>query len=358
MTNRNPDDAGAIPSHWDRWPLLALERIRLSYWWTVVLVALLGVISLVVDTTLRYRLGGVWPARDVAVGVASVVVVVYALIDMRIVKRESERALAELRPSVQVSDEAYDKFVRRLLYADGRVEGILLALAVLFVLVFLVLPPDQLRGLHRERAIEFAGIVIIALYYTILFWLLLSLVYVSIRNARTLGALSRQPLVVNVFDPVGLLPFGRISLVQSLAFVGAFLIPFIIIGPPTRQGGGWLVIGLSLIGLLAIFVPLWGVHRQIVKARENVLAGISSELMEVQHSLLAGAAQETETLRLLSQRTDVLFQFRKQILGSPSWPFRSSAALLRAIIAASSPLIYFVLNRLVQIYIFPPLGLK
>jgi hypothetical protein len=285
-------------------------------------------------------------------------VAVYALIDMRIIKRVSGRALAQLRHSVQVGDEEYESFVRRLLHADGRVEGILLLLAVLLVSVFLVLPPDQLRGLPRGGPVEFAGIVIIALYYTILFWLLLSLVYVSIRNARTLGEMARQPLVVNVFDPVGLLPFGRISLVQSLALVGAFLIPFVIVGPPSRQGGGWLVIGLSLVGLLALFVPLWGVHRQIVRARENVLAGIYSELMEVQQSLLSGAAQETETLRLLSQRTDVLFQFRKQILGSPSWPFRSSAALLRAIIAASTPLIYFVLNRLVQIYIFPPLGLK
>lgn len=358
MTNLNSVEAGMVPPHWDRWPLWALERIRLPYWWTVALTASLGIVSLVLDTAFRYRLGGVWPARDVAVGVASIVVAVYVLIDMRIVKRVSERALAELRHSVQVAEEEYEDFAYRLLHANGRVEATLLLLSALFVVVFLVLPPDQLRGLPTEGAIELAGILIIALYYMILFWLLLSLVYLSIRSARTLGKLARQPLVVNVFDPVGLLPFGRISLIQSLAFMGAFIIPLVIIGPPTRQGGGWLVIGLSLMGLLAVFVPLWGVHRQIVSAREKVLAGICSELMEVQQSLLGGAAQETETLRALSQRTDVLFQFRKQVLGSPSWPFRSSGSLVRAIIAASSPLIYFVLNRLVQIYIFPPLGLK
>lgn len=358
MADHDPADADATPLQWDRWPLLALERWRLPYGWTVVLVAALGIASLVADTVFRYQKGGVWPARDVAVGIASVVVVVYALIDMRIVKRVSGRALMELRPAVQISDAAYDQFVRRLLYADGRVETLLLVLAAVFVLVFLVLPPDQLRGLPHVGLIESLGILLITLYYTLLFWLLLSLVYVSFRNARTLGALARQPLIVNVFDPVGLLPFGRVSMVQGMAFVGAFLIPFIIVGPPTRQGGGWLVVGLSVIGLLAIFLPLWGVHRQIVKARHDILAGITRELMAVQHALLTGAAQETDALRLLSQRTDLLLQVRKQILSGPTWPFRSSAAVLRVVIAASSPVIYFTLNHLIQTYLFPPIGLK
>lgn len=68
-------------------------------------------------------------------------------------------------------------------------------------------------------------------------------VYTSIRNAAALSALARQPLQVNVFDPTPLLPFGRISLVQSLAFVGIFLIPLIIVAPPCA-GGGELVLSL------------------------------------------------------------------------------------------------------------------
>jgi hypothetical protein len=196
------------------------------------------------------------------------------------------------------------------------------------------------------------------LYWTVLFYLLLSLVYVSIRNALALGGLAKRPLVINVFDPVGLLPLGRLGLVQSLGFVGVFLIPLIIIGPPSRQGGGWLVIGLSLLGVLAIFVPLWGVHQQIVKARDRILESINDDLLSIQRVLLQSGSQETEQLRSLSQRSEVLFQFRKQVLGGPSWPFRSSGAVWRAIIAASSPLAYFFLNHLLQTYVFPIFGLQ
>ena len=343
---------------WARWPMTALERIRLPYAWIVLLLGLLGTASVALDAALRYRQHGVWPARDVAVGVSSVVVSVYILVYMRLIKRSSGRALAQLRPSVQISDEDYESYVRRFLHPRGSVEILLICLAALLVVFFLVLPPDQLRGLPHAAPIEFAAVAVITLYWTVLFYLLLSMVYISIRNARALGGLAKRPLEINVFDPVGLLPLGRLGLVQSLGFVGVFLIPLVFLGPPSRQGGGWFVIGLSVLSLLALFVPLWGVHQQIVKARERVLASICGELMDVQRSLLDGAAQEFEKLNLLSDRTNVLFQFRKQILASPSWPFRDTGSVLRAVIASISPLVYFVLNQMIQAYLFPIFGLK
>jgi hypothetical protein len=358
MIDTGPDDSSITPNHWDRWPMLALERIRLPYPWIIVLMALLGIISVALDTAFRYRLNGVWPARDVAVGVTSVVVSVYILAYVRLIKRTSGRALARLRRSVLIADAEYDSYVHRFLHARGHVEIILLGLAVVLLIVFLVLPPNQLRGLPRQYPIEIVGLVVIALYWTLLFYLLLSLVYISIRNARALGGLARQPLEVNVFDPDGLLPFGNLGLVQSLAYIGLFIIPLIIIGPPSREGGGWLVIGLSLVSLLALFVPLWGVHQQIVRARDRVLANLSNEFLEIQQSLLRIETRDTEALRALSQRTDALLQLRKQIMASPSWPFRNSGSVARAAIATASPVIFFVLNHAVQTYFFPLFGLK
>lgn len=356
-------DTSTIPPktyevQWAHWPMTALERIRLPYAWLIVLMALLGAASVALDASARYRLYGVWPARDVAVGASSVVVGVYILIYMRLIKRTSGRALAQLRPSVQISDQEYESYVRRFLHAHGGIEILLVCVAVLLMVFFLVLPPNQLRGLPHRTPVDFAAMVVDAVYWTVLFYLLLSLVYISIRNARALGGLAKRPLEINVFDPIKLLPLGRLGLIQSLGFVGVFLIPLIILGPPSRQGGGWLVLGLSVLSLLAIFVPLWGVHQQIVRARERVLAGIYGDLLAVQQILLQSGGQETEHLRTLSQRSEVLFQFRKQVLGGPSWPFRSSGAVWRAIFAASSPFVYFFINHLLQIYVFPLFGLK
>jgi hypothetical protein len=318
----------------------------------------LGVVSVALDTALRYRLNGVWPARDVAVGVSSVVVSVYILAYVRLIKRASWRALARLRRSVLVPDAEYDSYVHRFLHARGRAEVPLVAMAVVLLIVFLVLPPNQLRGLPRQHPIELVGLGVIAFYWTLLFYLLLSLAYIGVRNAHVLGGLAKQPLNVNVFDPESLLPFGRLGLVQSLAFIGLFIIPLIILGPPTNGGGGWLVIGLSVVSLLALFVPLWGVHQQIVRARDRVLANLSDEFLDIQQALLENGAKETETLRALSQRTEVLVQLRKQIVGSPSWPFRNAGSVWRATIATASPVIFFILNQVIQTYFFPVLGLK
>ncbi|QLQ08062.1 MAG: hypothetical protein HZY76_20060 [Anaerolineae bacterium] len=178
--------------------------------------------------------------------------------------------LERFRPTVMIDDAQYAGFARRLVAADGRVEVGLLGVALLLVVIFLVLPPNQLREMASFGPVGAVGSIVAALFYTILFWLLLSLVYFGIRSSRTLSRLARQPLAVNVFDPEPLLPFGRLSLTLSLTFVGVFLIPLVIIGPPSRQGGGWFVIALSVLCLLALFVPLWGVHRQIIDARQSV----------------------------------------------------------------------------------------
>ena len=356
-------DMPAVPpdtheAQWARWPMSAFERLRLSYGWVVVMVALLGITSMAIDAVLHYQMRGTWPASEVAFGIVGVVAAVYILLAMRFIKGVTGRALAQLRYSVQIDDRTYESLARRLLRADGRVEALLVGVAALLTLFFLILPPDQLPELAARGIAGLIGSVIIALYYIIVFWLLLSLVYIGIRNGRALSQLAGQPLVVNVFDPDRLLPFGRLSLVQSLTFVGVFLIPLIILGPPTRQGGGWLVIGLSGICLAALFAPLWGVHSQMGRKREEVLARVCGDLMEIQRALVDVPAQDADQLRVLSQRTEVLLQFRKQILGGPSWPFRNTGSVFRAAIAASSPLIYFVLNRLVQAYLFPLFGLK
>ena len=99
-------------------------------------------------------------------------------------------------------------------------------------------------------------------------------------------------------------------------------------------------------------------HQQIVRAREGVLGSLSGEFIEIQQTLLKAGVKETETLQALSHRTDVLLQLRQQIMAGPSWPFRNAGSVWRATIATASPVILFVVNRVVQTYIFPPLGLK
>ncbi len=349
MPERSPDDSRSPQQSGARWPIVFLDRLPVRYAWAAAAILLLGIASLILEAWLKATTG---LAADWREGNATLVVVLYILTHLRLIKDVSIEALAQLRAAVRISDNRYEQIAARLIRPRPWIEAMLGVLALALGVVFFVLPPDQLRALPHQTPGAVLALALIFLFYVISVALLLSLVYTGIRNAFGLAELARQPLTVNVFDPGPLLVFGRLSLLHSLAFVGVFLIPLVIIGPP-QQGGGWLVIGLSTLSLLALFLPLWGVHRQIVKAREQVLASICEELMAVQAALVTGLPKNAEALKTLAERAEALSTFRKNVLSGPSWPFRDFSAVLRAITAAASPLIYLVLNQLIQTYVFP-----
>lgn len=354
MAETEPAKTRPSAQRWNHWPAFAFERLRMPYGLILAAFLVFSAISLFLESSLKYRAVGQWGSAEawgLKQGIATAAASLFILAYMRIIKQAAITTLAQLRSIVQVDDPRYESFARRLIWADSRVEFGLLLVAAFLAAILLVLPDNQLRSLPHSRPLDILALAWVTVFYMLAFWLMLSLVYNAIRNARALAQLAAEPLQINVFDPAHLLPFGRFSLVQSLAFVGVFLIPLILLGSP--RAGGWLVILLSLLSLMALFVPLWGVHRQIIAAREQALNQISEELMAVQHALVGGAVADAEKLAALAQHTTTLIEFRRRVLNNPSWPFRDVGAVLRASAAALGPLVYFILNYLVQSYIFP-----
>jgi hypothetical protein len=58
----------------------------------------------------------------------------------------------------------------------------------------------------------------------------------------------------------------------------------------------------------------------------------------------------------MAHRTATLSKLRDLIQQSPNWPFKDTAAVARAIVAVTSPLVYFVLNEIIRTYLFPMLS--
>jgi len=192
--------------------------------------------------------------------------------------------------------------------------------------------------------------------YVLLGWLLLSLVYTSVRFARGLSGLARRPLEVNVFDPGNLIPFGELSLFHSLAAVGLFLIPMIIL-QRSPERAGFIVLGLSFISLGALFIPLLGVHKQMDAAKERALDLIYQQLMEAHRRLVeCDDCVRREELDELANRTSLLTSLRELVLKSPAWPFRDIGALLRAVVAVASPFLIYFIQKLIDVFVVPRLG--
>ena len=47
-----------------------------------------------------------------------------------------------------------------------------------------------------------------------------------------------------------------------------------------------MIIALSGISLLALFIPLWGVHRQMGQAKFSMLVGLHEKFLRIQEALL------------------------------------------------------------------------
>jgi hypothetical protein len=330
------------------------ERLPLSFFMTIILIAALVIGEQFLEEAIVGPINNYEPWQRLGIRIALPVLSVYLLLTSRILKREVIECLVRIRPSVKIDPQAFEALARRMIRPRRIVEFILLLISTAVVVVLFVVMENPLP-IYTTLTIpqNFLSAAYIVFIYTLIGWLGLSLVYTGTQHAIYLSQLARQPLSINVFDPENLLPFGSISLLHSLVLAGVVVILRVLLGQPTSPAS-YLVITLASLGsLLALILPLLGVYQQMRRAKIKALNNISDQLLAAQDVLLHLTDPMDDGVTELNARTNALVNLRKTILESPNWPFRSNTAVVRAVVAAMSPLIYFVLIELVRVYVVP-----
>lgn len=335
-----------------RWGGGLRERVSSSYWWLVVALGLIGIAQQMViysryDPALGSESTAIFPKR-----VIMPLLLVYLAASLRVLRKSTARALIQLRPAVRVDDAEYAAHVQWTLRIPRRdtllLFGAVLALNIsLYVIRGSTLPLAMAQTLPPDlgAAALLLGTLIL------LGWLLLYLVYISARFSVGLYLLAQKSLTINVLDPYALLPFGRLALLYSLTLVGLIMLLVVPLGRPSAFDEYLVLIMASLGSLLALVVPLWGVHRQMQTAKQEMLAKIHEQFREVQDTLLDGTHFEKAELDDLSERTEKLTRLRKLIWDAPNWPFKTWASTLRAVLAALIPLILVALQEGIKFYL-------
>jgi hypothetical protein len=293
---------------------------------------------------------------------AIIAVVAYEVLILRIIEPRVQRAVAALRPVVRIEPEAYDAYENRMGHAQVRVELGLLAIAVVIVaLLFPIggndLPTtrDPVTGALEHLPAGLPGLIVLA-GYVALGWAGLSLVYNVVRLGRTLGHMTREPLDINPFDTSNLLPFGRIALLVSLAPAGVLAILLAGLGQPNSFLSWSVVMLVTGASVLALLLPLRGVHHQMYIAKARVLRQLNLELTDVYRRLQTAQEVSPEDVAKLGNRTGTLIPLRNVVNGMTTWPFQDTVALGRAVLIASAPLVYTALNELINIFFIIPLN--
>ena len=146
-------------------------------------------------------------------------------------------------------------------------------------------------------------------------WLLYTIVTVSVRMSRIARSLAR----VNLIDLSPLAPFTQLGLTNALLLIGMLSI-WSLMMIETGFGQMMVILGVTtLIGTaLAMLAPVHGVHKRICRSKEEALGWVNGQIVEQQDSFQGTQAS------LPSGRMADLVAYRGMLQDVPEWPFTLS----------------------------------
>jgi hypothetical protein len=232
--------------------------------------------------------------------------------------------------------------------------GLFVAALIVTLVVFLVLGSDLLMDdpvtkLPHKLPDEPLYALLVLAGYTVVGWTFLRLMYITGRSARILGQLSHEPLRINVFDTSDLIPFGNLGLLITAAPAFAIIILWAGLGTP-QAIGGWVILGIaSIFTLLALLLPLQGIHRQMADAKEKALLGLNQRIADLYDEISGPLPTDANDASRIGGATNALIPMRKTVQEMTTWPFRSAVTFGRALIIALAPLIYAFLSEVIRL---------
>jgi hypothetical protein len=290
---------------------------------------------------------------------AIVGLVAYIVVTSTLLRRTWRRALTQLRSVVRISSDEFAAYEARLRLPELRVDMLLLGVATAATLmVFAVFGSPVGGGSGGVSALPASPLAAVAVLvgYSIFGWVALRLVYTTVRSARVLRQLAGEPLDINVFDTSNLEPFGRVALAVAFAPTGIMLILLAGLGTPQTVLGWAVLLLASSAALLALLLPLLGIHRRMADAKDKTLADLADRLTALYDEMARTPLSDATALARLGDAAGAYIPLRNEVQEMTAWPFRNTAAFGRAVLVASAPLIYATLNELIRVFWIAPLG--
>lgn len=291
-----------------------------------------------------------------------IVAVLYMLAISLVIDRLVLRSLAALDRLLRIKPDRFREYTDRMRRPSFALDAVMLAaagvlVAVLFWGLQTSLPiDDPVTDAPMFLPGTALGAATVLLEYTIVGWAVLTLVWTTVRRARALGKLSREPLQVDVFDTTNVLPLGNIALATALAPAGVVVILLFGFGAPKSPISWALLVLVSLASLVALLLPLRGIHGQMDGAKDRALSDINHRLRASYDELRHADAGSSDAMASLRNRVATLIDLRRTVSEMTTWPFRDTIAFGRAVLIALAPLIYTVVNELIKVFVINPLN--
>ena len=168
------------------------------------------------------------------------------------------------------------------------------------------------------------------------------------RWVRLVAAIHREASAIDPFDRGPIYAFSRLTVFVSLTILAGAYFTFtansrLIIGNLPALALGSIT---AVVALLAFIAPLWGIHRRLVRRKDELFGEVDRRIAAVGAELYAKVdAASYDQGKAINDTLAGLSTVRSRIRELPTWPWPPQ--LLRGFISALLlPVIVYILTRL------------
>ena len=261
-------------------------------------------------------------------------IIAYIIPVFSFITARSREALLELRPILDLGEQAFEDALARLDSASLR--GILLQLGggALLGLAHISFIRGSVSAMVAEMTTSQTALI--STLGTLLVWVVMTTVISTlIQQAILFARLGYSRVRISLLTTRKLVPFARVSIISSLAIIGALaLFPLMGVDSDMDLVSSLPGVIATLAPLLVMFtIPVWPVHRRIAVMKERELASLDSR---IQGCLGSGDGTDLEgdKLELLAP----LLNYRREIAQVSTWPFDTGAVTRLSLYLTIPPL--------------------
>lgn len=318
-------------------PLLIslMNLTRLSWYWTTVLIAIVLFLLLMLVGYLDGAFNQQFEWEFWRGGLLAPSVIVYVLLISPVVARLSKRAIKAFRPLVTVEQSQFNHLIAEMSKVKRWQEWLAVLAGFIFMLAL------SRPWIWVEQWMDIYYSVTSMLMFGLLSWL----IYSSIIGSRSMSKLCRQDLKLDIFDANLLTPIARLSLGNSLAFVGGISLSLVF---QTQEDLlEWQAITvysvLVLATILIFYMSMWNVHKILARIKKNEMNIVHNQLVIASRKLKSEVLEgQQHKVGQLSQAVAGWAAYEGTIRKAKEWPF--SAAIIRRLFASvlAPALVYLV----------------
>ena len=328
-------------------PLLVvlMRRVHIPWRWTTIVVASVLFLFLILVGYLdgdfsQQSIGGFW-----RLGAQGPFLIVYILVIYPFILRQWKPAVEAFRSVVSMSENEFNRLSAEITSVNRRQEWIAVFIGIIFFLVM-----QRIWLGHIDQWVEVYQITTELILFGLMSWL----IYTSIKGSRSIARLGKQNLKIDIFNTKLLAPVARMSLVNSLAFIGGISIAMLFETQETLiEWQSVVIYSVLVIATIIIFyISMWSLHKIMARVKRNELEVAQKYMTDMSRKLKEWTTKDqVEGMEELSAAVAGWAAYERRVKEAQEWPF--NAGIIRRLFASIlAPVSVYVIK------IFSTLGIQ